>query len=79
MGETGRRRRGTAGEEISSGAGGIESGEDQVGEGRAEIGVRVSWGYFVPSDGSSDNGPPGPLGVIHVFQRFAFSSRSKKK
>jgi hypothetical protein len=61
---------GLAGEERSSGAGGIESGEDQVGEGRAEIGVRVSWGYFVPSNGSSENGPPGPGPLGHYSLRF---------
>jgi hypothetical protein len=66
---------GLAGEERSSGAGGIESGEDQIREGRAEISVRVSWGYFVPSDGWSENGPPGPLGAIDVFQPLDFLLR----
>jgi hypothetical protein len=59
---------GLAGEERSSGTGGIESGEDQVREGRAEIGVRVSWGYFVERERAS-------WAEIDVFQPVDFLLR----
>jgi hypothetical protein len=45
------------------------------GRGEPKLALGFRGGIFVPSDGSSENGPPGPLGAIDVFQPLDFLLR----